>query len=85
MPNIPRLVSAPVDYVPLRSTRFVLRLTLCVLVTAINAAVIADTAAILYRVSAHHPLWLAGVSLLFGSLLLSLLRVWLTALLPTVR
>lgn len=85
MPNLTRLVSTSVDYVPLRTTRFVLRLALCVLVTAMNVAVIAYTAPILYRASAHHPVWSAGVSLLFGSLLLSLLRVWLTVLPRTAR
>lgn len=85
MPNLTRRVSTPVEYTPLHSTRFVLRLALCVLVTAMNVAVIAYTAPILYRASAHHPVWSTGVSLLYGSLLLSLLRVWLTALPRTVR
>ena len=34
----------------------------------------------LYRVSAHHPIWLSGIILLFVSLFASLSRTWYLAL-----
>ncbi len=76
MPNIPRIVSAPVDYVPIFSLRFVLRLAPGVLLTSLDAGVIATCGVTLYRVSAGHPLWLVGLTLLFATLLASLIRVW---------
>jgi hypothetical protein len=76
MPNIPRIVSAPVDYVPIFSLRFVLRLVPGVLLTSLDAGVIATCGGTLYRVSAGHPLWLVGLTLLFATLLASLIRVW---------
>jgi hypothetical protein len=33
-----------------------------------------------YRVSAHHPIWLSGIILLFVSLFASLARTWYLAL-----
>lgn len=85
MPNLTDIVSTPADHAASRSTHFLLRLTLCVVVTAMNIAAVVYSAPILYRVSVHHPVWLAGASLLFGSLVLSLLRVWVTTLPHRVR
>jgi hypothetical protein len=34
----------------------------------------------LYRVSAHHPIWLTGIVVLFVSLFASLARTWYLAL-----
>jgi hypothetical protein len=76
MLNLPRIVLAPVEYVPLLYRRFVLRLSLCVVLTAFNAAVIVACGPLLYRASSNHPLWLAGLTLLFSALVASLLRVW---------
>ena len=76
LPNIPRIISEPVDYVPCFLPRFALRFALCVLLTSLDAGVTALFGRTLYRASAHHPLWFAGVSLLFGALLASLIRVW---------
>ncbi len=76
MLNLPRFVLAPVEYVPVLSTRFVGRLSGCLLLTVINFAVIVTCAPCLFEVSAHHPVWSTGVVALFASLLGSLLRVW---------
>lgn len=76
MLNIPRLFLAPVEFVPVLSTRFAGRLAGCLLLTVFNVAVIVTCAPSLFEVSAHHPLWLVGVIALFASLLGSLLRVW---------
>ena len=76
MPNIRRVNSEPVDFVRLFSPRFALRVALCVLLTALDAGVIALFGRTLYCAKANHPLWFAGASLLFGALLASLIRVW---------
>jgi hypothetical protein len=76
LPNIPRIVREPVDYVPLFSPRFALRFAVCVLLTTLDAGVTALFGRTLYRATANHPLWLIGVSWLFGALLASLIRVW---------
>jgi len=76
MLNSPRFVMAPVEFVPVLSTRFAGRLLACLLLTVFNLAVIVTCAPSLFEVSAHHPLWLAGVGALFANLLGSLLRVW---------
>jgi len=76
LPNIPRIVSEPVDHVLRFPSRFALRFVLCVLLTSLDAGVTAQFGRTLYRATAHHPLWFVGVSLLFGALLASLIRVW---------
>jgi hypothetical protein len=80
MPNIPRIVSTPVDYVSTFSLRFMLRLGLSVLLTSLDAGVVARYGVTLYRVSVGHPFWLVGVTLLFTIMLASLLRVWVLTL-----
>ena len=40
MPNIPRIVSAPVEYIPVLSARFARRLAVCAFVTVLDVAVI---------------------------------------------
>ena len=76
MLNLPRIVLAPVEYVPLPSIPLAIRLSVCLLLTAMNFAIIATCAPSLLEVSAHHPVWLIGVVALFTSLLGSLLRDW---------
>ena len=80
MPNIPRVVLAPVAYRPAFSTSVVRRFALCVLLTSFNAGVIATYGSTLYRATANHPLWICGVSLLFALMLGSLARVWILTL-----
>lgn len=76
MLNSPRIVLAPVEYVPLLYRRFALRLSICVVLTAFNAAVIIAFGPLLYRISSNHPLWLVALTALFSALVASLLRVW---------
>lgn len=76
MPDFRRVVSDPVDYVPVLSYRFALRVVVCVLLTSLDAGVIALFGLTFYRATANHPLWFVGASLLFGALLASLIRVW---------
>lgn len=76
MLNIPHFVLAPVEFVPVLSTRFAGRMLACLLLSVFNIAVIVTCAPSLFEVSAHHPLWLVGVIAFFASLLGSLLRVW---------
>ena len=77
MPEIPRVVSAPVEYVPALSSRFALRFVVCLLLTSLDAGVISTFGPALYRVSADHPSWLVGLALLFTAMVASLLRVWM--------
>ena len=77
MSEIPRDVSAPVEYVPVLFPRFALRFAVCLLLTSLDAGVISAFGPPLYRVSADHPSWLAGLILLFATMLGSLLRVWM--------
>jgi len=74
--NIPRFFLSPVEFVPIFFTRFAGRLSVCLVLAAINLAVIVTCAPCLFQVSAHHPVCLTGVVALFASLLGSLLRVW---------
>jgi hypothetical protein len=80
MPEIPPHRFGSVQYVPVLSFRFALRCTLCLVLTAFNAGVIAFAGTPLYQVTAGHPLQVFGVSILFAALLGSLVRVWIVAL-----
>ena len=51
-----------------------------VLLTALNVAVAAIFGGPLYLATANHPVWFAGVSLLFAALFVSLVRVWIVTL-----
>jgi hypothetical protein len=76
MPNIPRIVLAPVDYAPTYSGRFARRLSICFLLTFLDAGAIAAYGTTLYLASANHPTWLAGLALLLAGMVGSLARVW---------
>ena len=77
MPEVPRFVLVPVDYVPVFSFRFACHVALCLLLTACNVGVIAFASSPLYGATAGHPIRSLGVSSLFAALLGSLVRVWL--------
>jgi hypothetical protein len=79
MPEIPRIVLAPVEYIPVFSIRFALRCTLCLVLTAVDAGVIAFVGIPLCQVTAGQPLQIFGVIALFAALLGSLIRVWSVA------
>ena len=85
MPETPRVVLGPVEYVPVFSFRFVQRVVLCLLLTAGNIGVIIFASLPLYGVTAGHLLRSRGVSSLFAALLDSLVRVWLVAFRKPIR
>jgi len=80
MPNIPRIVSAPVEYIPVLSARFAWRLAVCVLVTVLDVAVVTTFGPTLYQVSIGHPFWLAGFTMLFATMVITLVHVWIQTL-----
>ncbi|HEY0308148.1 MAG TPA: hypothetical protein VGB94_08305 [Acidobacteriaceae bacterium] len=80
MPNFRSIASTAAADVSIPSGRFALRVAVSVLLTALNAGVIAVFGGTLYRVTANYPLWFLGVSLLFAALLGSLARVWIVTL-----
>lgn len=86
----PMLTSATptraVQVAPARQTNpFVRRHVLCVVLTVLNAIVVARFAGVLYLASSHHPLVQAGVTLLFAALLGSLARTWFVTLVHRPR
>ena len=85
MPNIPRIVSAPVEYIPVLSARFARRVAVCVIVTVLDAAVIATFGPTLYQVSLGHPFWLAGLAILFATMFFTLAHVWIQTLRGLLR
>ena len=80
MPNIPRIVSAPVEYIPVLSARFARRLAVCALVTVLDVVVITIFGPTLYRVSLGHSLWLAGLAILFATMFFTLAHAWIQTL-----
>jgi hypothetical protein len=56
-----------------------------ILLTVLDSWAVVAFGGTLYRVSAHHPIWLTGVVLLFVSLFASLARTWYLALAVRLR
>jgi hypothetical protein len=56
------------------------RVAISILLTVLDSWAVVVFGGMLYRVSAHHPLWLTGIVLLFVSLFASLARTWYLAL-----
>jgi hypothetical protein len=56
------------------------RLAISILLTVLNSWAVIAFGGTLYRVSAHHPIWLTGIILLFVFLFASLARTWYLAL-----
>lgn len=56
------------------------RMAISVLLTVLNSWAVVAFGGMLYRVSAHHTIWLTGIVLLFVSLFASLARTWYLAL-----
>jgi hypothetical protein len=57
----------------------------CVLVTVLDAAVIATFGPTLYQVSLGHPFWLAGLAILFATMFFTLAHVWIQTLRGLLR
>ena len=56
------------------------RVAISILLTVLDSWAVVAFGGTLYRVSAHHRIWLTGIVLLFLSLLASLARAWYLAL-----
>lgn len=52
------------------------RVAISILLTLLDSWAVVIFGGTLYRVSAHHPIWLIGIVLLFVSLFASLARTW---------
>ena len=82
MSNLRSIASTQPEEVTISVVRIPRRLAICVLLTALNVAVVGHFGGTLYRSTAGDPLQSAGVALLFAALFASLLRVWIVALRP---
>jgi uncharacterized membrane protein YhdT len=56
------------------------RVAMSILLTVLDSWAVVAFGGTLYRVSAHHPIWLTGSVVLFVSLFASLARTWYLAL-----
>ena len=56
------------------------RVAISILLTVLDSWAVIAFGGTLYRVSAHHPIWLIGIVLLSVSLFASLARTWYLAL-----
>lgn len=61
------------------------RLLFLLALTAMNAWIVVDDAPVLYHASAGHPVGSVMVTLMFGTLLISLFRVWFVTFRRTGR
>lgn len=80
MSNLRSIAFNQPEQVNISVVRNPVRLATCVLLTALNVAVVGHFGETLYRLTAGHPLRFAGVTLLFAALFASLLRVWIVGL-----
>ena len=56
------------------------RVAISILLTVLDSSAVVVFRGMLCNVSAHHPIWLTGIVLLFVSLFASLARTWYLAL-----
>jgi len=56
------------------------RVAISIVLTVLDSWAVIAFGGTLYRVSAHHPIWLIGIVVLFVSLFASLARTWYLAL-----
>jgi len=56
------------------------RVAISILITVLDSWAVIAFGGTLHRVSAHHPIWLTGIVVLFVSLFASLARTWYLAL-----
>ena len=74
------LASPSVVAEPALVPRNTARVAISILLTLLNSWAVVAVGGTLCRVSAHHPIWLTGIVLLFVSLFTSLARSWYLAL-----
>ena len=74
MPESLSIASPSVVADPALTTRNTARQAISILLTVLDSWAAIAFGGTLYRVSAHHPIWLSGIILLFVSLFASLAR-----------
>ena len=80
MPETLSIASPSAAVEPALFQRNTARVAISILLTVLDSWAVVVFGGMLYRVSAHHPLWLTGIVLLFVSLFASLARTWYLAL-----
>ena len=80
MPESLSIASMSAVAEPALIPRSTARLAISILLTVLNSWAVIAFGGTLYRVSAHHPIWLTGIVVLFVSLFASLARTWYLAL-----
>ena len=80
MPESLSIASPSAVAEPTLISRNTARVTISVLLTVLDSWAVVAFGGTLYRVSAHYPIWLIGIVLLFVSLFASLARTWYLAL-----
>jgi hypothetical protein len=85
MPETLSIASAPSVAESLPVPRNTARVAISVLLTVLDSWAVVAFGGTLYRVSAHHTIWLALIALLFVSLFASLARTWYLALSVRLR
>jgi hypothetical protein len=80
MPETLSIASPSVVAEPALVPRNAARVAISILLTVLDSWAVIAFGGTLYRVSAHHPIWLTGIVVLFVSLFASLARAWYLAL-----
>ena len=79
MPETLSIASPSVVAEPALVPRNTARVAISILLTVLDSWAVVAFGGTLYRVSAHHPIWLTGIVVLFVSLFASLARTWYLA------
>ena len=80
MPGTLSIASPSVVAEPALVPRNTARVAISILLTVLDSWAVIAFGGTLCRVSAHHPIWLTGIVVLFVSLFASLARTWDLAL-----
>jgi hypothetical protein len=80
MPESLSIASSSVSVERALVPRNTARVAISILLTVLDSWAVVAFGGTLYRVSAHHTIWLTGIVLLFVSLFASLARTWYLAL-----
>ena len=80
MPESMSIASPSAVSEPALIPRNTARVAISILLTVLDSWAVVAFGGMLCRVSAHHPIWLTGIVLLFVSLFASLARTWYLAL-----
>ena len=80
MPETLSIASPSAVAEPALVPRNAARVAISILLTVLDSWAVIAFGGTLYRVSAHHPIWLTGIVVLFVSLFASLARAWYLAL-----